>query len=416
MAPPAANLGGPPGSPRPRGREWSAARTVFRKELLEALRDRRTVIVAIVLPVVMTPIITLGIPYLAHRQQERVQGAPAKVAIRGQAYAADLITFGVRQKLITPVTVSTPEVALAHRDVDAILDVPPSFAAALRAGHASVAVTYDESTTASRLARQRLQELIVSYSVRLTESQLRAHGLDLRDLTPIDLAVRNVADDRKLGGALLASLLPFIICLWAVLGGQNAALDLGVGEKERRTLDALLVVPSPRWTLATGKVLAIGVSSMLAVVVVIATTFVSLRLGVLVGLPELQRSSVAISLTTGAGLLLVAVMLVGFLSSVQLALSFFARSLREAQQYFTPLYLLLVFPAMVAPFLEGWEDSAWTYAVPALNAAFAFRGLLLGTLGRSSLVLTVCTLAACTGVSLAVAVRLLNREAVVYRG
>jgi sodium transport system permease protein len=100
---------------------------------------------------------------------------------------------------------------------------------------------------------------------------------------------------------------------------------------------------------------------------------------------------------------------------VQLALSFFARGLREAQQYFTPLYLFLVVPAMVAPFLEGWEHAPWTYLIPALNAAFAFRGLLLGTLERSDLALTVLSLAAYATASLAVLVRLLERETVVAR-
>ncbi len=390
-------------------------RTVLRKEGLEALRDRRTVIVAVLLPVVMTPLVTLGIPFLTQREVERVQQAPAKVAIRGQSNAPDLVAFGVARHLIAPVAGARPEEQLARREVDAVLDIPPTFANRLRAGRASVEVIYDTSHTGSRLARQRLLELIASYSVHLTEGRLRARGLQARDLAPIDVTVRDIADERRLGGALLAGLLPFIISLWAVLGGQNAALDVGVGEKERQTLDALLVVPSPRWTIAIGKVLAVGAASMFAVVVVIITTLVSLRIGAAWGLRELQRSSVGISISAAAGLLVVAAVLVAFLSCVQLALSFFARGIREAQQYFTPLYLFLVVPAMVAPFLEGWEYSTWTYAVPALNAAFAFRGLLLGTLERSALALTVLSLAAYATVSLALLVRLLQRETVVAR-
>lgn len=407
---------GPTVSRRARWQALDAVRTVFRKEGLEALRDRRTAIVAVLLPVVMTPIVTLGIPLLAQRQQERVQHAPAKVAIRGGTYAPELVAFGVNQTLIVPVSASQPEEALARHQVDAVLDIPATFASGLEAGHASVTVLYDETATASRLARQRIQELVASYSVRLTESRLRARGLQVRDLAPIDLQIRNIADDRRLGGALLAGLLPFIISLWAVLGGQNAALDLGVGEKERQTLDALLVVPSPRWALAIGKVLAVGTASMLAVVVVIVATLVSLRIGAALGLHELERSSAAISAGVAVGLLGVAVVLVAFLSIVQLALSFYARGLREAQQYFTPLYLFLVLPAMVAPFLEGWERSTWTYTVPALNAVFAFRGLLLGTLERSSLVLTILTLAAYAILSLGVLVRLIDRESTVHLG
>lgn len=400
---------------RVRRQDIDAVRTVLRKEGLEALRDRRTVIVAVLVPLVMTPLVTLGIPFLAQRQQERVQQAPAKVAIRGQSYALDLVAFGVDRHLITPVAGARPNEQLARHEVDAVLDIPATFATRLQAGKASVEVIYDESDPGSRLARHRLLELIASYSVHVTEGRLRARGLQAQDLAPIDVTFRNIADERMLGGALLAGLLPFIISLWAVLGGQNAALDLGVGEKERQTLDALLIVPSPRWTLAIGKVLAVGAASMFAVVVVIITTLVSLRIGAAWGLRELQRSSVGISIGAAVGLLVVAAVLVAFLSCVQLALSFFAHGLREAQQYFTPLYLFLVVPAMVAPFLEGWEHAPWTYLIPALNAAFAFRGLLLGTLERSALALTVLSLAAYATASLAVLVRLLQRETVVAR-
>ncbi len=391
-------------------RDRSAIRTVFGKEMTEALRDRRTIIVALLLPVIMTPIVTVGVPLLAQRQQEQLQHAPVRVALIGEVHAPALVQLGVRQGLITPIKVRQPEEALRRRQVDAILEIPADFAERLRSGRASVAVVYDEGELASRIARQRIQELIASYSVRVTENRLRARGLSSRDLAPIDLMVRDIADERKLGGILLAGILPFFIALWAVLGGQYAALDLGVGEKERQTLDTLLVAPSPRWTVAMGKFLAVVAASMAAVVVVIVTTLVSLRLGAAWGVAELKRSSVAISLRPGMLLVLTALLLVCFLSSVQLMLSFFARTIREAQQYFTPLYLVLVLPTMVVPFLEGWERSPWTYVVPGLNASFVFRELLLGSLQGLHLLLTGLTLVVAMVLCLGVVVYLLHRE------
>ncbi len=407
----------PRGSPAGAARQdRDAVRVVFRKEMTEALRDRRTILVALLLPVIMTPVVTLGVPWLAQRQQERIQTLPARVAIRGSAYAPNLVALGVSQRLITPVSAVRPEEALRRGQVEAVLEIPADFATRLRSGHASITVLFDNGEVASRIARGRIQELIATYSVRLTESRLRARGLSSQDLAPIDVEVRDVADSRKLGGVLLAGFLPFFISLWAVLGGQYAALDLGVGEKERQTLDALLVAPSPRWALALGKFLAVVAASMMAVVVVIATTLVSLRVGAAMGIAELHRSAVTISAGPAVVLVVVAVLLVGFLSSVQLVLSFFARNIREAQQYFTPLYLFLVLPAMVVPFLEGWERSWWTYLVPALNAAFTFKELLLGTLEGLHLLLTALTLAASTVVSLWLVVYLLHRERVVSTG
>ena len=203
-----------------------------------------------------------------------------------------------------------------------------------------------------------------------------------------------------------------MISVWAVLGGQHAALDLGAGEKERRTLEALLVSPPTRWQLSTGKFLAVTAASLAAVMMVIFTTLVTLRLGASWGLAELKRTAVAISLGPAVLLILVAILLVAFLSALQLALSFYARGVREAQQYFTPVYLLLSLPAMAAPFLEGWEGAWATYLVPGLNAVFVFRELLLGSLSWAALALTVISTTVYTAVALASAVWLLGRESV----
>lgn len=383
--------------------------------MVETLRDRRTIIVALLLPVVMMPLVTLGVPYLAQRQQTEREHAAARVAVVGTGYAPDLVALGVSTGLIRVVNVARPRQALVNGDIDAVFIIPADFLRRITSGRAAVTVLYDEGTASSLIARQRIHEMIAEYTVRLTERRLQERGLSRKDLAPIQVTEQNVADERKLGGVLLAGLLPFFIAVWAVLGGQYAALDVGAGEKERRTLDTLLVTPPPRWILATGKFLAVVAASLMAVVVVIATTLISLRLGALWGLAELKRVAVTISLGPAALLFVVAFLLVALLSALQLALSLFARSIREAQQYFTPVYLALSLPALAAPFLEGWQRSAWTYLAPGLNAVFMFRSLLLGVGTTSHLILTVLSTAAYTVLSLWLAVHFLQREPFLYR-
>jgi len=389
---------------------------VFVKEMLETVRDRRTIIVALLLPVVMMPIVTLGIPFLSQRQQRERQQTPAVVAVVNRQAARELVGLGVRQGLITVAEVADPQRALLHGEVDAVLQVPADFPAQLARGPVEITILYDEGRADSVLARQRLQETATLFAAGLTDSRLRARGLSRSDLTPIQVRARNVADERRLGAVLLAGLLPFFISVWAVLGGQYAALDLGAGEKERRTLEALLVTPPSRWQLAAGKFLAVTAASSVAVFMVIATTLVTLRLGAGWGISELERAAVAISAGPALLMILVAFALVSFLSALQLALSIYARGIREAQQYFTPVYLLLSLPAMAAPFLEGWGSVWWTYLVPGLNAVFVFRQILLGGATWASLLLTLVTTAASTALALSAAVRLLRTEAAAARG
>jgi len=388
---------------------------VFVKEAVETVRDRRTVVVALLLPVVLMPVVTLGIPYLSQRQQRQREQTPAIVAVVNRQAAPDLVELGVRRRLIRPVEVASPHQALLAREVDAVLQIPLDFARRVSQGPVEITILFDEGEANSVIARQRLQEMAMEYSIALTEPRLRARGLSRSALTPLRVTTRSVADQRRLGAVLLAGLLPFFISVWAVLGGQYAALDLGAGEKERRTLEALLVTPPGRWQLATGKFLAVTAASMAAVLMVIATTLVTLRLGSSWGISELERAAVVISAGPAALMVLVAFALVAFLSALQLALSIYARGLREAQQYFTPVYLLLSLPAMAAPFLEGWGGVVWTYLIPGLNAVFIFRHLLLGTADWGPLLLTLATTAACTVLALGAAVRLLRQEPVVLR-
>lgn len=393
-----------------------AALAVFRKEMIEALRDRRTIVVALVLPVLMMPIATLGVPFLAERQVAEFEDRPALVAVVGAEHARALVNSGVQRDWINPVNVRNPSRALAAREVEAVLIIPTGFIDALGKGAAKVTIIYDESDTASRVARERLQRLVATYSVSVTEQRLRRRGLSLHDLAPIEVNERNMATRTRLGGLLLAGLLPFFIAVWAALGGQYAALDVGAGEKERRTLEALLVTPPPRWALAAGKFFAIVVAGVGSVVMVIVVALVSLRVGAAVKLADLDRAAVTISPGAAVLLLITALALVAFLSAVELALSLVARSVREAQQYFTPVYLLLTLPAMAAQFLEGWGRSTWTYLIPGLNTVFVLRGILLGEWRGEHLVLAVVSTTIYILPILAFCARILGREAVLYRG
>lgn len=388
---------------------------IFNKEILETRRDRRTIIVALLLPVIMMPVVTLGIPYLSQRQLRERAGRPALVAVVNRNAAASFVSLGVRKKLIRVTVVKNPRQALIDGQVDAVLEIPSDFQSRIARGVVTLTVLYDESQAGSVVARQRVAELVGSYTAPITERRLRTRGLTRLDLAPIAVEEHNVADEQRLGGVLLAGLLPFFISVWAVLGGQHAALDLGAGEKERRTLEALLVSPPTRWQLSAGKFLAVTVASLVAVMMVFVTTLVTLRMGAVWGLAELQRTAVVISMGPAMLLILVATLLVAFLSAVQLALSFYARGVREAQQYFTPVYLLLSLPAMAAPFLEGWEKAWTTYLIPGLNATFVFRELLLGHLSWFTLALTAVSTTLYAVVALAMAVWLLSREPLVLR-
>ena len=393
-------------------RRW--IRTVYAKEILETVRDRRTLLVMVVLPAFFMPVATLGIPYLAQRQQHMIQTATPAVAVVGDSRG--LLRMASATQLIAPVHVDDPVAALRRRRVLAVLEVPPRFDATLTGDRqARVAIYYNASDSESVAARARLVELLSRYSQQVVARRLAARHVNPRDLLPVILDEHNVATERQVTGLLLASLLPFFIAMWAVVGGMSVAVDLAAGEKERGTLESLLITPPTRDAIVIGKFLAVVTASMASVIVVLITMMVSLRWGYPYLLHTTQRLDVSLPPGTAVVTVGVALLFSALVSAVQLALSIFARSPREAQQYITPLYFVTVLPALAVQFMSEWQRSAWTYLVPVLNAFFAFRELLLGTVHWEHVVLAAVSSAVYAAVTLEVAIGLMNRESVIFR-
>ncbi len=397
-----------------RDQAWGWVRAIFGKEMLETIRDRRTLLVMIILPAVFMPLATLGIPYLAQRQQHVIQAVTPKVAITGGS--SGLIHLAYTSKLIDPVQAKDPDAALRSRRVLAVLKIPPGFDQIIaRDGQAHVGVLYDESDTESVAARGRVVDLISRYSQQVVAARLIARHINPRDLLPVVLDQRSVATQRELSGQLLASLLPFFIAMWAVVGGMSVAVDTAAGEKERGTLESLLVTPPSRESMVLGKFLSVVMASMGSVIVVLITMMLSLRWGYPYLLHTTAKLDVSLPIGTAVVMLGVGLLFSALVSAVQLSISIFARTPKEAQQYLTPLYFITVLPALAVQFVSEWQRTIWAYLTPVLNTFFAFRELLLGTVNWGHLALAAISCAFYAALALEIAVVLMSRESVIFR-
>ena len=387
---------------------------VCRKELVEAVRDRRTVLLGVLIPILVMPAITLGLPYLAQREEARLRAAPARVAVRGPEHLPGFLRTAAAGEWIVRVEVPEPESALRRGTVDAVLEA----SRADRGQPVRVRLLYDGTSVASILGRQKIDEAVAHYSLRQVEQQLASRGLRVERLLPIQVEHVSLRPGADAGRVLLATILPFFMTAWMMLGGQYAALDLGAGERERGTLPGLLVTPPHRLALVLGKFGAVFTLATGSVVLVVGTVLLSLQLASPLALqvasplgghaaPPAIPWRVALSLC-GVGLALAA-----FLSAMQLLLSLAARSVREAQQLFTPLYLAVVASVVLAQVLPEWGRRLWLYALPVLNGAYLLRGLLLETVGLREVALAIGGLTMLTGVALAIGAWVYQRERLV---
>lgn len=379
-----------------------AAWVVCRKELLEALRDRRTLLLGVLLPVVIMPAVTLGLPYLAVREEGRLRQAPARVAVVGAPFIDGLLRTATAEGLLAVTAVRNPAAALRRGEIHAILE-----ATRQEPGEpVLLMVTYDEGSLASLLARQKIDQAVARYSLAQVQARLAQRGITAERLLAVRLEHVSIREAAEAGRAQLALVLPFFIAVWILLGGQHAALDLGAGERERGTLPGLLLTPPDRLALVLGKFGTVFLLATGSVALVVATVLISLRLAPPfgTGLPPSMPWSATIALV-GVGIAFAA-----FLSALQLLLSLAARSVREAQQFFTPLYLLTVGSVLLAQILPELGRASWPYLLPVVNAAYLLRGLLLASAGRVETALAGASLLASTMVILAGGAWIVRRE------
>lgn len=391
--------------------------TIFFKEILDTLRDRRTLYAMIVAPLVLMPLFTILPQYFMASQMKKQEEERIRLVVVGGEYAPELVAYleGTDQVEIVEPPPDLEE-ALQEGEILAALAIPADFEKAIADERpVSVTISSDESKMFN-VAANRMQMLIQTYAQQLVAQRLAARGLDPSMLTAIQVKSENVASEEQMGGSFMAMLLPMFIALWAVVGGMYTAIDVTAGEKERGTLEALLVTPASRLQIVLGKLLAVITTSLSAVILSVSSMYFSFRFFPVETLAR-EGEKVAFSLPPQTILLivLVALPLVVMINSLEIAICIFARSFKEAQNYIMPLQFAVLIPSVPLMMVPDLAMPFAAYATPIIGAILSFRDLLRGAASGAALGLTVASSVVYAAICLSLAVRIFRREGVLFR-
>jgi sodium transport system permease protein len=370
---------------------------VYRKELLEALRDRRTLI-AIGLSALATPIVLTVISQVSTKTATQTY----TVGYSGQIPTGlDTLLQATSLKLEA---VSDPAAA-ARNTVDLGLAFLPG----------EVDEYYDPNRQSAQIADTRLQTVLGYYNAAKADAALREKGIDPGVLTPLRVVGHPLSSpEQASANAFLGFFLPYILITMIVTGGFSVALDSTAGERERKTLESLLMTPAPRSRVLIGKIGAVTTVSIVAAVVAIGSMFIALSQ---ISFPG-SGSSGHITLNQVALPIMVwiALLLAVSFSSVTLALGTLARNFRQGQAYVTPLYFITIFPASLVLFVPDFNPSLAYYLIPVLNAVLVLRDAIVhSTVVWPTLIVTTISLIATGVLSWYAALRLFTREALLTR-
>src|ERR1700722_1018078 len=232
---------------------------VYRKELTDSLRDRRTVISMLVVPLIVMPLLTIGMGILsitlvglAMREIPRVMILGGEDSPRGIAE--------LRQLKDVQIVPAKPDYAeeITNKQIRAAVEIPEGFDAKLAAGESSTVKIYMyEGELKSGFGADRLQKFFRDARDRIVQEHLEARQLPENLARPFDIEEKNVAPPEKVGGALLGGIVPYFVILLCLTGAMYPAMDLTAGEKERGTIETILCSPVSRTHLVLGKFLMV---------------------------------------------------------------------------------------------------------------------------------------------------------------
>jgi len=410
---------------------FSNVKLIFLREMRDQLRDRRTLFLIAVLPLLLYPLLGMSFFQLA----QFMRNTAAKVLIVGQEELSqhewlpallDETRFDKRLFIDSPDELASLQLvpaeslptdepseqaeipvdplqsaqeALAREEVQIILYFPSGFGERLGAARAALnkrtaspesteqtvlpepQIFYNSAKEKSRIAQMRVERVLRKWRNSVSQINLRHGNVPLAAARPFELLPQDVADQQQRHAAVWSKILPFVLFIWALTGAFYPAVDLCAGEKERGTLETLLASPAQRREIVWGKLLTVMTFSVVTALLNLGSMGLTGKF-VLAQFQQLSAFSGAGALTLPPlssllWLVLALLPISALFSALCLACAAFARSTKEGQYYLMPL-LLVVMPLMMLPLAPGVELTLGNSLIPVTGVVLLLRSVIEG--------------------------------------
>lgn len=443
---------------------------IYRKEMVDALRDRRTLVAMVIAPLLLYPLLMIVVVQALQIQKARLERQRYRVAVPDAAHAAWLNELLARESQAasqpeasssapfpvaaasgqSPVTSRASEPAaggadeprgrpgfsarvvadqfdvrvadqdptalLSDQQVQVVLRVEPAPRGEEREPpNRQVRIYFDSAEVQSEVAYDALARVVDHQADRIVTDRLKARGIERSMMSPLRIEARSLASPQKVGGALLGQIMPFLLVIMTITGAIYPAIDLTAGERERGTLETLVAAPVPMIEIVAGKFLVI------CTITIVITTLNLLSIGATVqfgGLADaLARHGGGVSSVPVRVLPLVLgtmIPLAVLFSGVMLATCSFARTFKEAQNYMMPVMIGVMIPAMIVSYMPTLRLEGVLTVLPVANVVALIRELFLGKFNVTAIVLVLGSTTLYAGAAVLAAARLFGQEAVLF--
>ena len=316
---------------------------VLKKEVRENLRDRKAVFNSLLLAPILFPVLLIGITWLGTSAQTERAERVLEVPVVGAEQAPNLILYLEKHGMVVKPAPDNPESLVKSQKEPVIIRITETFGEQWQAGRpAEIEVIIDSSRPESDIPTSRVKGLLSGYGSEIGMLRLQMRGVSPIVMSP--LLIRDIdLSTPQSRGMIFMLFLPYILMITAFMGGMHLAIDTTAGEKERRSLEPLLINPVPRWQIMMGKLLATAIFGMASLVL----TLIAFR----ITLPYLPLAALGVDLGLDveamAGILLVVAPVALMAAALLTVLATYAKSFREAQSYMGLVILIPMVPTLM---------------------------------------------------------------------
>jgi sodium transport system permease protein len=387
---------------------------VYRKELRDMLRDKRTIRSMVIIPVIAFPLLFWGIGKIMSSVMGEAQSETAPIMVKGGGNSPKIMEAlskvpGIK---VLPYQDDAKQ-EVSDKKIRAVVDIPDGFDAAMASSTAEeVSIGYYKNDVKSEMAKDKLDKFFDDYRDGVARAALTRRGMPLSILEPFKVNASNVAPPAKVSAAVFGGWIPYLIIIFSFTGAMYPAMDLTAGEKERGTMETILSSPVSRTDLVVGKFLMVVTASIVTAALSLTSVMFAGRNMMSGG----QQQSMNISMSASS-IVAVAVMLLPLtvlFASMLLAVALLAKSYREAQTYVSPLVFIAIAPAIIGA-LPGIELNWKTALVPILNTSLVSKEVIGGTFHWATMLMVFGMTTVYAAVALGTAIYMFNRESVLFR-
>lgn len=390
---------------------------IFKKELKDTLRDRRTIFMMVLLPLLLIPLLIIGMTMVMSAQADKAEAKVISIGIAGAEYAPELLDLIINNDKIE-IDSSIPVDSLAEfvkkEEIDGALIIASDFQRKIKDDDQAVIQLFYKGTDEFGSVYQRLSAIIDEVDSTIVIERISRLNLDKNLFDAIAIEKIDLSSLQEIIAKLGGGVLPYIFIIFGFMGAMYPGIDLGAGEKERGTLETLLSTPAERSEIVIGKFLLVMLAAIITALIAMLGFYFGIKY--FPDIPE-EFTSIISKMFTFKIVFMILTLIIpisAFFSALILSLSIYAKSFKEAQSILTPFSMAILFPATIG-MLPGIELDYKTALIPITNVALATKDVLAGSIEPLLLAEVYFSLFILAGLSLWFCVKWFQREETLFR-